>query len=56
LLGAVQEPRAEPHASSAQDSPDLWRCPQCGGPMRVVERLTAAAIQLRSPPLVTTAA
>ncbi len=56
LLGAVQEPRAEPHASSTQDSPDLWRCPKCGGPMRVVERLTAAAIQLRSPPLVTTAA
>jgi len=56
LLGAVQEPRAEPQASSTQDSPDLWRCPKCGGPMRVVERLTAAAIQLRSPPLVTTAA
>jgi hypothetical protein len=56
LLGAVQKPRAEPHASSTPDSPDLWRCPQCGGPMRVVERLTAAEIQLRSPPLVTTAA
>ncbi len=56
LLGAVQEPRAEPQVSSTQDSPDLWRCPKCGGPMRVVERLTAAAIQLRSPPLVTTAA
>jgi hypothetical protein len=25
--------------------------PRCGGPMRVIERLTAAQIQLRSPPL-----
>ena len=31
------------------DSNDLWRCPMCGGPMVVVERLTAAEIQLRSP-------
>jgi len=56
LLGALQEPRVEPHASSTQDSPALWRCPKCGGPMRVVERLTAAEMQLRSPPLVTAAA
>jgi hypothetical protein len=35
----------------------LWRCPKCGGPMAVIERLTAAQLQLRSPPpLVTTAA
>jgi site-specific recombinase XerD len=27
----------------------LWRCPKCGGPMAVIERLTAAQIQLRSP-------
>jgi hypothetical protein len=32
-------------------SNDFWRCPRCGGPMVVVERLTAAEIQLRSPPL-----
>ncbi len=31
-------------------------CPQCGGPMVVIERLTAAEIQLRSPPLPVTAA
>ena len=30
---------------------DLWRCPNCGGPMRVIQRFTAADIQLRSPPL-----
>jgi len=28
----------------------LYRCPKCGGPMKVIERLTAAEIQLRSPP------
>ena len=33
-----------------QDSPHLYRCPKCGGPMKVIERLTAAEIQLRSPP------
>jgi len=52
-LGAAQEPRAE---QDALGSNDLWRCPMCGGPMVVVERLTAAEIQLRSPPLVIAAA
>jgi Putative transposase len=56
LLGSVQEPQAEQHASSTQDSPDLWLCPKCAGPMVVVERLTAAEMQLRSPPGVTAAA
>jgi hypothetical protein len=56
LLGSVQEPQAEQHALSTEDSPDLWRCPKCGGPMKVVERLTAAEIQLRSPPVVNAAA
>ena len=40
--------------SSTQESHPLWRCPKCGGPMQVVERLTAAQIQLRSPPLLVT--
>ena len=56
LLGATQEPRAEQDLSSTTDSHHLWRCPQCGGPMVVIERLTAAEIQLRSPPLLTSAA
>jgi hypothetical protein len=56
LLGSAQEPQAEQDASSTEDSPDLWRCPKCGGPMKVIERLTAAEIQLRSPPVVTAAA
>jgi hypothetical protein len=29
----------------------LWNCPVCGGPMRVVEHLSAAQLLLRSPPL-----
>jgi len=36
-------------ASTAGPS-DLWSCPKCGGSMMVVERLTTAEIQLRSPP------
>jgi hypothetical protein len=56
LLGSAQEPQTEQHASSTEDSPGLWRCPKCGGPMKVIERLTAAEIRLRSPPLVTVAA
>ena len=55
LLGAAREPEAEPDVSSASDSHELWRCPECGGPMVVVEKLTALQIQLRSPPLATTA-
>src|SRR5580692_3899794 len=56
LLGAVPEPQAEQHASSTEDFPDLWRCPMCGGPMKIIERLTASEIQLRSPPGITAAA
>jgi hypothetical protein len=49
-------PMPEPETST-QESDPLWRCPKCGGPMAVIERLTAAQIQLRSPPrLLTTAA
>jgi hypothetical protein len=46
----------EEHTSSTEDVADLYRCPKCGGPMKVIERLTAAEIQLRSPPAVTVAA
>ncbi|MGA8873781.1 MAG: IS91 family transposase [Candidatus Acidiferrales bacterium] len=55
-LGAAQESPAEQEVSSAPDSTELWRCPKCGGPMVVLERLTAAQIQLRSPPVLTRAA
>ena len=56
LLGSAQEPQAGQHVASTEVALGLWRCPKCGGPMKVVERLTAAEIQLRSPPLVTVAA
>jgi Putative transposase len=56
LLGAAQEPPDEVDAASRQDAPDLYRCPKCGGPMKVIERLTAAEIQFRSPPQLCSAA
>src|SRR5229473_912768 len=56
LLGSAQRPQDEQHASSTEDCPGLWRCPKCGGPMKVIERLTAAEIQLRSPPPISVAA
>jgi Putative transposase/Transposase zinc-binding domain len=56
LLGSAQEPPVGQHIASTEDALGLWRCPECGGPMKVVERLTAVEIQLRSPPLVTVAA
>ncbi len=55
-LGTVVS-QTEPEPSNPQESDPLWLCPKCGGPMVVIERLTAAQIQLRSPPqLLTTAA
>jgi len=53
LLGSA--PQTEPEVSTTGPS-DFWSCPKCGGPMMVVERLTATEIQLRSPPVVTAAA
>jgi len=53
LLGSA--PQAEQQLSTTGPN-DLWSCPKCGGRMMVVERLTAAEIQLRSPPVVTAAA
>jgi hypothetical protein len=53
-LGTVPM-QIEPETST-QESDPLWRCPKCGGPMAVIERLTAAQIQLRSPPLLVTTA
>jgi Putative transposase len=54
LLGSA--PQTEQDISGSKDSSDLWRCPKCGGPMKVIERLSAAEIQLRSPPALVTAA
>ena len=53
LLGSA--PQTEQEVSTTGPN-DLWSCPKCGGRMMVVERLTPAEIQLRSPPVVTAAA
>src|SRR5208282_3260615 len=49
LLGSAQP--IEPERATTADANNLRLCPNCGGPMVVIERLTAAEIQLRSPPL-----
>jgi hypothetical protein len=56
LLCAAQKPPTQPDTSSTNGPADLWRCPNCGGPMKVIERFTAAEMHLRSPPAVTAAA
>jgi hypothetical protein len=55
LLGATPQPQAQSPASGTKHSAS-WRCPKCGGPMKVIERFTAAELQLRSPPTVAAAA
>jgi Putative transposase/Transposase zinc-binding domain len=50
LLGALQPSHTQPEASPAQEASPLPLCPKCGGRMVVIERLTTAQIQLRSPP------
>jgi hypothetical protein len=55
-LDTLQPSRTEPEASPVQKPNPLWVCPKCGGPMMVIERLTAAQIQLRSPPCLAGAA
>ncbi len=56
LFGATPQPQVASHPSGTENSSPSWRCPQCGGPMKVIERFTAAELQLRSPPKVTAAA
>jgi hypothetical protein len=48
LLAAAPEPSPDERSSLIEGAPDLYRCPKCGGPMKVVERLTAVEIQFRS--------
>jgi hypothetical protein len=56
LLPSRSAPQNGQDCSTTDDAKDLWRCPQCAGPMVIIERLTPAEIQLRSPPLPVTAA
>jgi hypothetical protein len=59
LLGAPTDlpsaPEPEPGDQEGHlitlPSTSPWPCPQCGGPMIILERLTAAEMYLRSPPL-----
>jgi hypothetical protein len=50
LLGGSLQNTATPAATSTDKNHSLWNCPVCGGTMRVVERLSAAELLLRSPP------
>jgi hypothetical protein len=47
------EPEEEEVCSTRRASTSPRSCPQCGGPMIILERLTAAHMYLRSPPLST---
>jgi hypothetical protein len=56
LLPSRSAPQTGQDCPTTDGAKDLWRCPQCAGPMVIIERLTPAEIQLRSPPLPVTAA
>src|SRR6202163_1122589 len=49
LLSSRPEPQTGPDSANADAAQDLWRCPECSGPMVVIERMTAGQILLRSP-------
>ena len=52
LLDSVQESNTvNPPGLRLVRALAFWICPLCGGPMQVIDRLTAAQIQLRAPPL-----
>jgi hypothetical protein len=50
LLGSTTVSPAE-ESTTGPRQVALWSCPRCGGPMVVIERLTAAQLRLRSPPV-----
>ena len=49
LLASAPAPTSS-RATTTPDQPPLWICPRCGGPMVMIERLTASQVLLRSPP------
>jgi hypothetical protein len=57
LLGAPIETEAAAEGSKVDSvpapdpAPGVWNCPRCGGPMRIIERVTAAQLRRRSLPL-----
>jgi hypothetical protein len=50
LLTAPVRARATSPAATENKGLTFWKCPHCGGAMKVVERFTATELQLRSPP------
>jgi hypothetical protein len=50
LLGGSEGTTTSTAEPSVEGPHSLWNCPVCGGTMRVVERLSAAQLLLRSPP------
>jgi len=48
LCRQLLEDHPRPRSAAPPPPPALWRCPRCGGPMRVIERLTAKQIVWRS--------
>jgi hypothetical protein len=50
LLSGSQERTASTTSTSTEETHSLWKCPVCGGTMRVVERLSPAQLLIRSPP------
>lgn len=52
LITADPLPKARPDTRTepAIKHEGLWQCPQCGGPMQLLERFTEAQLRLRSPP------
>src|SRR5581483_815768 len=55
-LAALDSLPAQTETSTTQDMSPHRICPQCGSTMAIIERLTAAQIQLRSPPKLSIAA
>jgi hypothetical protein len=50
LLGGPSENTTASALPPTEQTHSLWSCPVCGGTMRVVERISAAQLLLRSPP------
>ena len=50
LLAATAESQPLVGTPARDPSRPLWTCPQCGGPMAIVEGFTAAQARLRAPP------
>ena len=56
LLGTTPQPQVASLSCGTENSWPSWHCPKCGGPMRLIQRFTAAELQLRSPPEIPAAA